>query len=99
MIIYQVFCNFNEIYSQIHQGFVALVHIRILLSLVGAYANEVNFQWRQLSRDSELSINMASGDKPASKSGAVAVKAQEFLVGPRYVDLKYIGEGAYGMVV
>uniref|UniRef100_K1QIB2 Mitogen-activated protein kinase n=1 Tax=Magallana gigas TaxID=29159 RepID=K1QIB2_MAGGI len=42
---------------------------------------------------------MASGDKPASKSGAVAVKAQEFLVGPRYVDLKYIGEGAYGMVV
>ncbi len=55
--------------------------------------------WRQLSRDSELSINMASGDKPASKSGAVAVKAQGFLVGPRYVDLKYIGEGAYGMVV
>ncbi|VDO96643.1 unnamed protein product [Soboliphyme baturini] len=27
------------------------------------------------------------------------VRGQEFEVGPRYVSLSYIGEGAYGMVV
>jgi len=27
------------------------------------------------------------------------VRGQPFEVGPRYKDLKYIGEGAYGMVV
>lgn len=29
----------------------------------------------------------------------VTVRGQVFDVGPRYVDLSYIGEGAYGMVV
>ncbi|KAJ8402573.1 hypothetical protein AAFF_G00366560 [Aldrovandia affinis] len=33
-----------------------------------------------------------------SKSGLESVKGQYFDVGPRYVDLLYIGEGAYGMV-
>ena len=27
------------------------------------------------------------------------VRGQVFLVGPRYTDLQYVGEGAYGMVV
>lgn len=30
---------------------------------------------------------------------AFFVKGQVFEVGPRYYDLAYIGEGAYGMVV
>jgi len=35
-----------------------------------------------------------------SKTGSVEyVREHAFEVGPRYTDLKYIGEGAYGMVV
>lgn len=33
-----------------------------------------------------------------SKHGLESVKGQAFDVGPRYTDLQYIGEGAYGMV-
>lgn len=36
----------------------------------------------------------AAGPKSASES----VKGQIFDVGPRYTNLSYIGEGAYGMV-
>lgn len=36
----------------------------------------------------------AAGPKP----GLESVKGQNFDVGPRYTDLHYIGEGAYGMV-
>ncbi|TSK28023.1 Mitogen-activated protein kinase 3 [Bagarius yarrelli] len=36
----------------------------------------------------------AAGPKP----GLESVKGQNFDVGPRYTDLQYIGEGAYGMV-
>lgn len=36
----------------------------------------------------------AAGPKPGSES----VKGQIFDVGPRYTNLSYIGEGAYGMV-
>lgn len=32
-------------------------------------------------------------------SNAEIVRGQVFEVGPRYVNLAYIGEGAYGMVV
>lgn len=32
------------------------------------------------------------------KPGLESVKGQNFDVGPRYTDLQYIGEGAYGMV-
>lgn len=35
-----------------------------------------------------------AGPKPMSES----VKGQMFDVGPRYTNLSYIGEGAYGMV-
>nr|ANG60946.1 extracellular signal regulated kinase [Mizuhopecten yessoensis] len=41
-----------------------------------------------------MSFKMAS-----NPMDAVLVKGQEFHVGPRYVELQYIGEGAYGMVV
>lgn len=33
-----------------------------------------------------------------SKPGSESVKGQIFDVGPRYTNLSYIGEGAYGMV-
>ncbi len=36
----------------------------------------------------------AAGHKP----GCESVKGQLFDVGPRYTNLAYIGEGAYGMV-
>ena len=32
------------------------------------------------------------------KTGSESVKGQMFDVGPRYTNLSYIGEGAYGMV-
>lgn len=41
--------------------------------------------------------NMASVD--ALKNGVEEVHGQIFEVGPRYMNLSYIGEGAYGMVV
>lgn len=34
-----------------------------------------------------------------TKNGVEEVHGQVFEVGPRYVNLCYIGEGAYGMVV
>lgn len=37
--------------------------------------------------------------KNDSMSTCELIKDQLFEVGPRYIDLKYIGEGAYGMVV
>ena len=38
-------------------------------------------------------------DSTANKGGIDLVKGQIFDVGPRYINLTYIGEGAYGMVV
>lgn len=35
---------------------------------------------------------------PMTASQGVEVKGQIFEVAPRYFDLNYIGEGAYGMV-
>ena len=35
----------------------------------------------------------------ANAPNAEMVRGQMFEVGPRYVGLQYIGEGAYGMVV
>lgn len=32
-------------------------------------------------------------------AGLSTVRGHQFLVGPRYTSLQYIGEGAYGMVV
>lgn len=34
-----------------------------------------------------------------SNPNAEVIRGQIFEVGPRYVNLAYIGEGAYGMVV
>lgn len=41
-----------------------------------------------------IGANGGAGSKP----GLESVKGQIFDVGPRYTDLQYIGEGAYGMV-
>jgi mitogen-activated protein kinase 1/3 len=43
--------------------------------------------------------NAASSSLDDQASPAVQVKGQFFSVGPRYVNLHFIGEGAYGMVV
>ncbi|MGH0180469.1 UNVERIFIED_CONTAM: hypothetical protein FKN15_003701 [Acipenser sinensis] len=40
----------------------------------------------------------AAAPAPPAASKLESVKGQNFDVGPRYVDLLYIGEGAYGMV-
>ena len=40
----------------------------------------------------------ASGSSDSS-ANVETVRGQQFNVGPRYTNLQYIGEGAYGMVV
>lgn len=40
----------------------------------------------------------AAASAAGTKSGSESVKGQMFDVGPRYTNLSYIGEGAYGMV-
>lgn len=40
----------------------------------------------------------AAGCLPNPGSGTELVRGQAFDVGPRYSNLSYIGEGAYGMV-
>ncbi|XP_047988842.1 mitogen-activated protein kinase 1 isoform X2 [Leguminivora glycinivorella] len=42
---------------------------------------------------------MAEGGATSTNPNAEIVRGQVFEVGPRYVNLQYIGEGAYGMVV
>lgn len=42
---------------------------------------------------------MAAEVAGAVSSNAEVVRGQTFEVGPRYTNLAYIGEGAYGMVV
>lgn len=40
-----------------------------------------------------------NGDVNPSNPNSFIVRGQEFLVGPRYINLSHIGEGAYGVVV
>lgn len=40
----------------------------------------------------------AGGGGPNPGCGTELVRGQAFDVGPRYTNLSYIGEGAYGMV-
>lgn len=40
-----------------------------------------------------------NGIAPNTNPNAEIIRGQLFEVGPRYVNLSYIGEGAYGMVV
>ena len=42
---------------------------------------------------------LGSGQTSAGKKPGEIVRGQVFEVGPRYTNLTYIGEGAYGMVV
>ena len=42
---------------------------------------------------------MAARSEQEVKPGTEIVRGQFFEVGPRYSNLAYIGEGAYGMVV
>uniref|UniRef100_A0A8L0DSJ1 Mitogen-activated protein kinase n=2 Tax=Salmoninae TaxID=504568 RepID=A0A8L0DSJ1_ONCMY len=43
-------------------------------------------------------VSASAGSGPNPGSGAELVRGQAFDVGPRYHNLSYIGEGAYGMV-
>ncbi|XP_042579031.1 mitogen-activated protein kinase 1 isoform X2 [Cyprinus carpio] len=43
-------------------------------------------------------VSAPAGGGPNPGSGAEMVRGQAFDVGPRYTNLSYIGEGAYGMV-
>ncbi|CAF0837342.1 unnamed protein product [Didymodactylos carnosus] len=59
-----------------------------------------------MSSDSSVShlgnsttITTASTSSSTSSKNAEIIKGQKFDVAPRYTDLRYIGEGAYGMVV
>jgi hypothetical protein len=49
---------------------------------------------------SDMSINSTNGSSTSQASTAgynvEIVRQQRFEVGPRYTDLKFIGEGAYG---
>uniref|UniRef100_A0A8C8CXH0 Mitogen-activated protein kinase n=1 Tax=Oncorhynchus tshawytscha TaxID=74940 RepID=A0A8C8CXH0_ONCTS len=46
----------------------------------------------------QLCVFITAGSGPNPGSGAELVRGQAFDVGPRYHNLSYIGEGAYGMV-
>lgn len=41
----------------------------------------------------------AVNNNSCANPNAEIIRGQVFEVGPRYTDLQYIGEGAYGMVV
>lgn len=42
---------------------------------------------------------MDESNSDARSSSEVVVRGHCFEVGPRYINLSYIGEGAYGLVV
>jgi mitogen-activated protein kinase 1/3 len=51
------------------------------------------------SSSESTSITAEKQSNDQTSSSCELIKDQLFEVGPRYTDLKYIGEGAYGMVV
>lgn len=48
-----------------------------------------------MERDAGVHNNGAANNVPNAEN----IRGQAFEVGPRYTNLAYIGEGAYGMVV
>lgn len=58
-----------------------------------------------MDRDGAVQNNGAPGMDAAQRNrnnanpNAEIIRGQAFEVGPRYTNLSYIGEGAYGMVV
>jgi len=49
--------------------------------------------------NSSGSVVNGTGSTEVPQSNAEVIRGQIFEVGPRYIKLAYIGEGAYGMVV
>ena len=49
----------------------------------------------QTAAGSAVATSGTAADAPYAEN----VRGQVFTVGPRYTNLQYIGEGAYGMVV
>lgn len=67
--------------------------------------NQTVYEKKNLSRSEtfrrkfKISIMAENGDVNPSNPNSFIVRGQEFLVGPRYINLSHIGEGAYGVVV
>ena len=59
--------------------------------ILGFYCRVRQPRYRELD-EAEADSNMAAPPPPE------VVRGQAFDVGPRYTNLSYIGEGAYGMV-
>ena len=85
--------------------FEGVIQFRLLeVGLRPFYANVRNWshvikQLQPNASQSKMAAQPASGAKPTSGKNIEVVRGQQFEVGPRYTNLSYIGEGAYGMVV
>ena len=52
-----------------------------------------------LRRSRKIVVKMAGEGSASANPNCEVVRGQTFEVGPRYTNLSYMGEGAYGMVV
>ncbi|CAF1602630.1 unnamed protein product, partial [Didymodactylos carnosus] len=69
-----------------------------IASLVGSIANNPPNLTDNINAEMLLNHLVNPATSTSSKNAEI-IKGQKFDVAPRYTDLKYIGEGAYGMVV
>jgi hypothetical protein len=51
----------------------------------------------KMDEDNGKNAHIATAPVSSSTANVEIVRQQRFEVGPRYTDLKFIGEGAYGM--
>jgi len=51
----------------------------------------------KMDEDNEKNAHISTAQVSSSTANVEIVRQQRFEVGPRYTDLKFIGEGAYGM--
>ena len=65
-----------------------------------------HFESPSLSGELVAGVERGPGDREGGANGPdgvpsemQTVRGHQFIVGPRYSNLQYIGEGAYGMVV
>ncbi len=79
---------------------IIIIYIKTTITV---FINFIERRKKTTTRFSLLIIIMAESSNDSivhpSNPFTEIVRGQPFEVGPRYVNLKYIGEGAYGMVV
>jgi len=51
----------------------------------------------KMDEDNGKNAHISTAQVSSSTANVEIVRQQRFEVGPRYTDLKFIGEGAYGM--